>query len=92
MKIFIETLKEQHPNLQYEDGFLYTDPDNDGYMIHNGVALDGKYLISEFFEGRELPENPNEVDPTKMNYTPVSGREYIKVIYRDDFQEALKEI
>lgn len=92
MKTEIEILKEQYPNLQYEDGYLYADKEDDGYLHWKGVPLDGKHLISEFFEGREIPQNVDEVDPEKMNYIPASGRQYIKYQYNDNYSEALKYI
>lgn len=90
MKTEIELLKKQHPNLEYEDGYLYAD--GDGYLHDKGVPLDGKHLISEFFEGREIPENIDELDPEKMNYIPASGREYVKYMFNGDYSQALKGV
>lgn len=92
MKTEIEKLLKQYPDLQYEDGFLYADKDDDGYLHDKGVPLDGKHLISEFYEGREIPENVDEVDPEKMNYIPASGMEYVKYMFNGDFNKALKSI
>lgn len=92
MKTEIEKLKEQYPELNYEDGYLYATPDDEGYLHDKGVPLDGKHLIEEFFENREMPENPNENNPEKENYIPVSGRRYIHYYYNGDYSEALKEV
>lgn len=87
MKTEIENLLAIYPELEYEDGFLYPNKDDDGY-----ISKEADSLIAEFFEGREIPENPNEYDPEKMNYIPVSGLEYIKYRFNNDFNLALQEI
>lgn len=92
MKTYIEDLKEIFPDLSYEDGYLF----------HNEKALekcdpyiteiDAKNLIADYYEGRELCDNPNEPDPTKEVYVPVDGHTYIKYRFAGDYSEALNSI
>lgn len=93
MKTEIEKLIEQYPELMYEDGYLYPNPDDDGYLHENGVPLDGKHLIAEYFEGWSLMLPSGDGDPIKEREHIATGREFIKESYfENDYSEALKYI
>lgn len=92
MKLEIERLIAQYPELNYEDGYLYATPDDEGYLHDKGVPLDGKHLISEYFEGNEICINPEEPDPTKEEYAPASGKANIDYWHNGDFNKALRSI
>lgn len=93
MKTLLETLLELYPNLEYEDGFLYPDFDEDGYLTdEDGKSLDGTAIVEEHFEGKEICTNPMEPDPRKEIYAPASGKENIEYWHSGDYNKALKSI
>lgn len=92
MKTLLEKLLETYPNLQYEDGYLYKDTEIDGTLHDNFIALDGKRLIEDHFEGHDICTNPEEPDPTKEIYAPASGREVINYWYNGDYNKAIKSL
>lgn len=93
MKTEIEKLLITYPDLEYEDGYLYAHPDEEGYLYNNsGVPLDGKHLIEEAYEGRDIPSWRTNSNPMQQDYVPGTGREYIEYAFEGDYSKALKSL
>jgi len=94
----IEDLKSENPNITYEDGYLYEDRETEYMMsFYNKEKMqiepyDANSLLEDHYDGYTIITNPNEPDPSKEEETPVSGSEYIRIMFNDDYNLALKNI
>lgn len=94
----IAELKVQYPNLTYEDGYLYENTEDEHYMAFFNKdkmqiePYDANSLLEDHYEGYTIITNPNESDPRKEEESPVSGSEYIRIMFNGDYNLALKNI
>ena len=90
----LEELKKEYPDLRYDDGwFFLNEKDLEEFdPIIEDLGGSPENLIADHYEGMELCDNPNEPDPTKQTYSPVSGHVYIKYQFGGDYQQAFQNI
>lgn len=92
MKTELEKLIEQHPNLEYEDGYFYKDSEDDGYLTDaDGKSLDAVGLINDYFDGYSITL-PNNGDPREDIREEVSGWEYVRHTFEEDYNKAWEAI
>ena len=86
----LEELKKEFNGLVYDDGDFFTNFQD--YIASVPITQNANNIIADHYEGMELCDNPNEPDPTKQTYSPVSGHVYIKYQFGGDYAEAFQNI
>jgi hypothetical protein len=56
------------------------------------IASNAKYFIQGYFEGRRVVSPSSDWDPQKETMIRVSGAEYVKYVFANDYDLALVEI